>query len=163
MFIGNLIISFTRLGLAYGSLFIIGLALIISAIYLKKNSHKYILLTQYGEDEYVKWKAFYNFLNSKTLLNERSVIELPLWEDYLIYATAFGIADKVIKALEINYPNATNSPLLNNSYYRSRNFRTHSRSFRSVTRSASARSRSVSSGSHYGGGGRGCGGGGGGH
>lgn len=165
MAVGNLIILNTRLDLAYGAFFILGFALIISAILLKKFSHKYILLTQFGEDEYEKWHALYNFLNSATLMKERTVIELPLWEEYLVYATAFGISEKVIKALEIRCPDVSNSPMLSNSYYRSRSFRTSGRSFRSATFRASSISRSsrYGGGSYYGGGGRGGGGGGGGH
>lgn len=163
--IGNIIISNTRLDLAHGSLFIIGLVLLISAIYLKKFANKYVLLTQYGEEEYAKWRGLYNFLNSATLMKDKTVIELPLWEKYLVYATAFGISDKVIKALEIHCPDVANSPVLSNNYYRSSSFRTSSRSFRSATRSASSISRSsrYGGGSYYGGGGRGGGGGGGGH
>lgn len=165
MTIGNIIISRTRLDLAYGSLFILGIILIISSIHLKKFANKYILLTQYGEDEYTKWRALYNFLNSETLMKERTVIELPLWEKYLVYATAFGISDKVIKALEIRCPDITNSPILSNNYYRSNSFRTSSRSFKTATHNASSISRGsrYSGSSYYGGGGRGGGGGGGGH
>ena len=165
MAVGNLIILNTRLDLAYGAFFILGIALIISAIMLKKFSRKYILFTQFGEDEYEKWHALYNFLNSATLMKERTVIELPLWEEYLVYATAFGISEKVIKALEIRCPDVSNSPMLSNSYYRSRSFRTSGRSFRSATYRASSISRSsrYGGGSYYGGGGRGGGGGGGGH
>lgn len=165
MAIGNLIILNTRLDLAYGAFFILGIALIISAVMLKKFSRKYILFTQFGEDEYEKWRALYHFLNSATLMKERTVIELPLWEEYLVYATAFGISEKVIKALEIRCPDVSNSPMLSNSYYRSRSFRTSGRSFRSATYRASSISRSsrYGGGSYYGGGGRGGGGGGGGH
>lgn len=166
MTIGNIIISSTRLDFAYGALFILGSVLIISSLYLKKIANKYVLLTQFGEDEHAKWLALYNFLNSETLMKDRTVIELPLWEKYLVYATAFGISDKVIKALEINCPNIADSPMLSNNYYRSNSFRSSSRSFRSATRNASSISRGSrysGGGSYYGGGGRGGGGGGGGH
>ena len=165
MLIGNLTCSFTRLDLAYGSFFIIGITLIISAIILKKCANHYILLTQFGEDEYEKWRALYRFLNSATLMDEKTVIELPLWEEYLVYATAFGISDKVIKALEIRCPDVANSPLLSNGYYRSSGFRYTTRSFSRATRRATYISRSAryGGGSYYGGGGRGGGGGGGGH
>ena len=163
--IGNLSICFTRLKLAYGAFFILGIILILCSGYVKKQAPKYVLLTQLGEDEYAKWRGLYNFLNSETLMNERTHIELPLWEQYLIYATAFGISEKVTKVLEIVCPEMPDSPIINNNYYRSSSFRTSSRSFRTVTRSASSTSRSIrsSSGSYYGGGGRGGGGGGGGH
>ena len=157
----------TRLDLAFGALFILGIGLIIGAIYLHRSAKHYVLLTQFGEDEYAKWRGLYEFLNSMTLMNERTVIELPLWEKYLVYATAFGISEKVIKALEIRCPeiDLSTSEVLRNPYYRSTSFRSSSRSFRNATRSASHSSSSggFRSGSYYGGGGRGGGGGGGGH
>ena len=33
-------------------------------------------------------------------MHEKEVIELPIWEKYLVYATAFGISEKVIKLKE---------------------------------------------------------------
>lgn len=168
MIIGNIISYQTRLDLAFGAFFILGAGFILSAIYLRLSARKYVLLTQFGEDEYAKWRGLYNFLNSATLMNERTVIELPIWERYLIYATAFGISDKVIAAINIRCPYVETSPVLRNPYYRSVAFHASSRSFRSATRSAtraSSRARSGGFGGHggYGGGGRGGGGGGGGH
>ena len=165
LIVGNFVISCTRLDFAYGALFILGFVLMISSLILKRSANKYILLTQFGEEEYMKWRALYNFLNSETLMKERTVIELPLWEEYLVYATAFGISNKVIKALELRCPDVTNSSILNNSYYRSKSFRTSGHSFRTSAYRASSISKSsrYSSSSYYGGGGRGGGGGGGGH
>ena len=165
MIIGNWIMSMTRLDFAYGALFIVGLVMILCGCYLKKKKNKYVLLTQYGEDEYAKWRGLYNFLNSATLMNEKTVIELPLWEKYLVYATAFGISDKVIKAIKIRCPDVSNSVILSNNYYYSHNFRIYGRSFRSATNRATFVSKSIKSGgsTFYGGGGRGGGGGGGGH
>lgn len=159
--IPNLIIYPTRLDLAFGAFFILGLAFIINSIHLKKISKKYTLLTQLGENEYTKWRGLYEFLNSETLMNERTIVELPLWEKYLVYATAFGISEKVIKALKIRCPEIQDSPMLSNSHYRSNNFYSSNRSFRRSVRSASHYSRSYSSGGSwgYGGGGRGGGGG----
>ena len=164
--IPNVISYQTRLDFAFGGFFIVGLSLIISSLYLRKIANKYILLTQFGEDEYSKWYGLYNFLNSETLMDERTVVELPMWEQYLIYATAFGISDKVIKALNIRCPEIEiqNSPILSNNYYRSHSFYSSSRSFRTATRSASHFARSSYGGGFgghggYGGGGRGGGGG----
>mgnify|MGYP003303107473 CR=1 FL=1 len=161
--IGNLILYNTRMDLAYGSLFILGIILLMCSKHLKKQANNYILFTQYGIDEYEKWNALYNFLNSETLMNEKTIIELPLWEKYLVYATAFGISEKVIKVLEIRCPDiqTTTSPILSNNYYRSSSFRHTTRSISRSTTSASRTSRSYSSGGY--GGGRGGGGGGGGH
>lgn len=160
--IGNWIFYQTRLDLAFGSLFILGFGLIGCAIHLNKIAKEYILLTQFGEDEYAKWRGLYNFLNSETLMKERTVIELVIWEQYLIYATAFGISEKVIKALHVRCPETNLSPVLGNPYFHTRGFYHSTRSFRTATYTASF---TASSGGHggYGGGGRGGGGGGGGH
>lgn len=164
---GNIISYRTRLDLAFGAFFVLGLGFIISAVYLAVLSKKCVLLTQFGEDEYAKWRGLYNFLNSETLMNERTVIELVIWEQYLIYATAFGISEKVIRALKIRCTEMSlnTSPVLRNHYCRSRMFRSSSRSFRTAARTASHRARSGGHGGYggYGGGGRGGGGGGGGH
>ena len=36
------------------------------------------------------------FLSDFTLANERHISEVTLWNDYLVYATLFGIADQVL-------------------------------------------------------------------
>lgn len=154
----------TRLDLAFGGFFIFGISCLVSAIYLKKQSTKYVLLTQFGEDEYAKWRGLYNFLNSDTLIHERTIVELPIWEKYLIYATAFGLSEKVIEAIKLRCPEASSSTVLNNNYYRSGHIHHSSRSLRRAVHSGSSIARSGGSGGFgYGGGGRGGGGGGGGH
>ena len=162
---GNIASYQTRLDLAFGAFFILGIGFMLGAVHLYKLSHKYVLLTQFGEDEYAKWRGLYRFLDSSTLMSERTIIELSVWERYLVYATAFGISEKVIKAINVRCPNADTSPILRNPYYRSVHFRSSGRSFRTATRSASFSSMSAGYGGHggYGGGGRGGGGGGGGH
>ena len=161
----NIISAGTRMDLAFGAYTIFAILCYISAAILKKKSYKYVLLTQFGEDEYAKWRGLYNFLNSDTLISERTYVELPMWEKYLIYATAFGLSEKVIKAIGIRCPEATQSTVLNSNYCRSGRIHHHSRSVRRAVRSGSsfARSGGGGGGFGYGGGGRGGGGGGGGH
>ena len=170
MLIGNLSSYQTRLDLAFGAFFILGAGLIAGAFYLGGLFKKLILLTQFGEDEYAKWRGLYNFLNSETLMNERTVVELIIWEKYLVYATAFGISDKVIKAISVRCTeaNMSMSPVLGNYYFRTPYFYAGGSAFRTASSTASYTARSGShglggSGGGYGGGGRGGGGGGGGH
>ena len=165
LIIGSFVIYNKQVGFSFISLLILSITLIISGIILKHCSKQYVLLTEFGEDEYIKWRALYNFLNSATLMNEKEVVEVVLWEEYLVYATAFGIADKVIKALEIRCPDLSVSPMLNNQFYRSRNFITFNHRISRSSYRATYRSRGIhiSGGAFYGGGGRGGGGGGGGH
>lgn len=165
MILGNGVSYQTRLDFAHGAFFILGGCLIIGAIFLLTQSSKFLLLTQFGEDEYAKWRGLYSFLNNETLMVERGLLDLAIWEKYLIYATAFGISEKVIKAIKISVPDEVvmTSPILYNRVFRSQSFYRSSRStFSTATRSATF---NASRGGHggYGGGGRGGGGGGGGH
>ncbi len=161
--VGNIVSYFTRMDLAFGAYFIFGIGCIIASVILRKKSAKYVLLTSFGEEEYAKWRGLYNFLNGETLMDERSFVEVELWEKYLIYATAFGISEKVSAAIGLRCPElaAQTSPLLRNDCYRSSTFRSHSRSFHSSVRSSGG--GFGGGGFGYGGGGRGGGGGGGGH
>lgn len=84
------------------------LMLITSGIYYK-GYKSMNTLTQKGEDEKEKWKALKRYMEEFSLLKDREVPELVLWEKYLVYATVFGTADKVIKELKIIYPEITNS------------------------------------------------------
>ena len=126
--------------------------------------YKYILLTQLGEDEYAKWRGLYNFLKSDTLLTERTHVELPLWEKYLVYATAFGISEKVIEAIRVRCVSVPpQTSIASTNSYRIRHIHTHSSSIRRSIHSSSHSYHSSSYGGGYNAGGRGIGGGGGGH
>jgi len=164
LFIVNWNSYFTPMGLCFGAYTILGITLIWKYFYLTIKASNSVLFTQYGINEQAKWIGLYNFLNSETLIKEKEIHDLVLWEKYLIYATAFGISEKVIKAIKINAVNLNidNSRVLNrNSYIHSHSYRSTSRSF---GRSLHTSSRGGGFGGHgYGGGGRGGGGGGGGH
>ena len=161
----NLFIMNTQIGIAFGGFILLSIVCLIAGFYLKSQSHKYALLTDFGENEYKKWRGLYNFLKSDTLINERTVVELPLWEKYLVYATAFGISEKVIKAIQIRCPEfSTADSIINSNYCRSGRIRSSGRHFHSSVRSGSHGGYHGGGGSFgYGGGGRGGGGGGGGH
>ena len=160
---GNIFSSMTRLDLAYGAFFILGISCIISFIILNKDADKFILLTQKGANEYEKWKGFYNFLGDESQIQSRSNIDLAVMEKFLIYATAFGLADKLNTTLNLRFPEETEQKdsIIHNHYYRSGRIHTHSHSFHSSVQTASY--GGSTGGGGYGGGGRGGGGGGGGH
>ena len=62
--------------------------------------------TQKGAEEYKKWNAFKNFLNDFGKFSDKEVLEVALWEKYLVYATLFGCAKKVIKVMKVEMVNA---------------------------------------------------------
>ena len=52
-----------------------------------------------------------------SLIKDREVFEVVLWEKFLVYATAFGIADKVLKQLKIVYKDVYDSIDMNSYSY----------------------------------------------
>lgn len=62
---------------------------------LNTNKYKYIR-TKKGEENYKNWIAFKNFLEDYSYIEQRNMQDVYLWQYYLAYATALGIADKVL-------------------------------------------------------------------
>lgn len=56
-------------------------------------------------EEKEQWKGLKKFMEDFSTMDSKELPELILWEKYMVYATAFGIADKVIKQLRMVYPN----------------------------------------------------------
>lgn len=68
---------------------------------------KYDKLTQKGQEEAIKQKGFIKFLKDFTLINEREIIEVELWDDYLVLASLFGLGEKVLEKFKAIYPSYT--------------------------------------------------------
>ena len=137
------------------------IVLIIDAIMCGKIAKKLNVLTQKGVDIQEQWKGLKKYMEDFSMLDRREVPELVIWEKYLVYATAFGIADKVIKQLKIVYPNfeeITNG--INTYTYMNIMMHTNFSSSFSSAISTSIASATYSSGSGGGGGFSGGGGGG---
>ena len=66
-------------------------------IYTIVNTKK----TVKGALHYAKWMAFKRFLIDFGNFKEKELPEISLWERYLVYATVFGIADKVEKTMNV--------------------------------------------------------------
>ena len=96
-----------------GITIVIGLIWFIDTISFIKKVGKH---TQKGADEKCKWRGLKKFMNEFSMLDQREVPELALWEEYLVYATAFGIADKVIKQLKVVYPELNDTNYIANNY-----------------------------------------------
>lgn len=60
--------------------------------------------TPEGQEKARELIQFKNFLEDFTLHGEKGAIEATLWQDYLVFASLFGIADKVAKQFEKLYP-----------------------------------------------------------
>lgn len=152
-------------------LFFQGIIMLIFSVRIKKRS-------EFGSEQYAKWKAFKRFLKDFSRLKEVEIPSIIIWEHYLVYAISLGIAKKVIKQLPLVFKEADlNNPsltfLYGMSYGHFGNFeRTFNSTVRTVenavsTASAVAASKNSSlsgrgggfSGGSSGGGGGGSGGG----
>jgi len=72
--------------------------------------------TKKGAEHYDKWKAFKNFLNDFGTFELKELPEIVLWERYLVYATIFGLADKVQKSMNVRI-NELDLSAANYDYY----------------------------------------------
>lgn len=156
----NLISYFTRMDLSLGGYTLLGAVCVLFAWLFQQKSYHYPLLTDLGETEYAKWRGLYNYLSSKPLMTENTILDLAVWERYLVYATAFGLSDKINEAIKIRCPQFTYNEKYRDSGYQSKHFYHRTgRRFRSSVRTGTYNNSSYS----YGGSGRYGGGGGGGH
>ena len=101
----------------FGLVNLIAIGAIIYFGMIKKRSVK-------SNEDYAKWNGLRNFLLDFGNFNDKEIPEVYLWEKYLVYATVFGIADKVqeqmkIKLRDINYDTSTDFTFLyfNNWYF----------------------------------------------
>ncbi len=142
----------------------------------RKNSLYVSILTYNGNEEVTRWKGLKKYMNDYSMLSDKLVPDIVLWEKYLVYATAFGISKKVIEQLKTVHPEMfeetySNSSINNYAYWNmlttsnfgGNSFDDFSRSLERVYSSAqSAYSAAHSSSSSGSGGGGGFSGGGGG-
>lgn len=74
--------------------FILGVFFFLYTILMYRKTPK-------GAEHYDKWKAFKNFLKDFGAFDLKELPEIVLWERYLVYATIFGLADKVQKSMNV--------------------------------------------------------------
>ena len=79
----------------------------IKEVYEQKNkflTYHYYDVDDSMMDEAEQLMGLKNFLKDFTLINTREPIEVNLWDEYLMYAQIFGIADEVAKQFKKLYP-----------------------------------------------------------
>lgn len=165
----------TFMGLDIGNCYFVIFFDVVALIYFLSATKR----TKKGNEEYRKWKALKRFLKDFGRLGEKDLPEVVLWEKYLVYATVFGIATKVQKAMKVNLSklNYTDSEYLftylyfdNYNFYRNINRTVNNSvynarqtiSMHEAANSSSSSSGGYGGGSSFGGGGFGGGGSGGG-
>lgn len=123
----------------------------------KECKYKNIMDDTIYEDS-IKLYGLKKFLDEFSSINTKQVLEVHIWDEYLMFAYIFGIADKTIKQLQKLYPEVIQS-MDNNIDFNTLIF-INRISTRSVSAASTAKSRAESYSS--GGGGFSSGGGGGG-
>lgn len=88
-------------------------AAIIFIVYLGTIQRK----SEKGIEHYAMWKGFKNFLNDFGAFDTKELPEIILWERYLVYATIFGLADKVSKTMNVKIKEMDISALNNTDTY----------------------------------------------
>ncbi len=70
----------------------------------KQLRNKIAVLTDAGRNEKAEWEGLVRYMQDYSKFKEKTVPDLILWEKYLVYATALGIADKVVEQMKAAYP-----------------------------------------------------------
>ena len=131
---------------------------IVNIILTKQELKRIAVYTQEGVDESAKWKGLKKYMKEFSLLKEKEVPDIVIWEKFLVYATVFGISDKVLKQLKVVYPNIEEITMAGNYTYMNVMINTNfARSFSSAvsTSMSSAYSSASGSGGGFSGGGGG--------
>ena len=129
-----------------------------------KNSCRRIKhLTESGKDELSQVMGLKKYLDEFSLISERSVDETIIWQDYMVYAALFGIADKVISQLKKLYPDRiaefedyNRNVIITHSYYTSM-YNSAQRAQQAARTSGAGGASSIGGGGGFSGGGSGGG------
>ena len=76
-------------------------------VYLKSPKHSYLS----DGNEIDKWKALKKFLNDFSVIGQRDMMEVQVWDKYLIYGIAMGVNRKII----LEYAKLANIKLINST------------------------------------------------
>lgn len=73
--------------------------------------------TKKGNEDYAKWKAFKKFLQDFGTFDTKELPEIALWERYMVYATVFGLAEKVSKCMNVKIKELETQGIYMGGYY----------------------------------------------
>jgi len=80
---------------------ILGASSAISIVMPEKIAGRW---TEYGREYYAHWDSFKTYVEDFSLIKEYPPNSVNLWNRYLVYATALGVAHGVKKAMEFSLP-----------------------------------------------------------
>jgi hypothetical protein len=120
-------------------------------------------LSDKGREELSEVIGLKKYLNEFTLIAEREITETIIWKEYMVYATLFGIADKVLEQFKKVYPEKipeletyNRNVIIAHSYYRSM-YASSQRAMQARRTSGGGGKASFGGGGGFSGGGRGGG------
>lgn len=96
-----LLFFFSPIAIFIFSLYVLLIANIAS---YSSNINKITLLSQKGDLKLHQWKGLKKYMEDYSLLKDKQVPDIVLWEKFLVYATTFGISKQVIKQLKVVHP-----------------------------------------------------------
>ena len=88
----------------------VGVALIFVARTVKRRS-------QEAAELHAQYAALERYLKDFGRLDEKPPDAIVLWEQFLVYAVVFGIADQVAKAMTVKMPEVVSDPAFRTSYF----------------------------------------------
>lgn len=74
------------------------IGIIINEMYSKFD--KYNVLTNYGKEEYKKIIGLRNYIKDYSIMEKNEMDHVEIWDSYLTYAIAFGLANRVLKKID---------------------------------------------------------------
>lgn len=78
---------------------------IFSIILMRLDNDIFGRWTESGRTFYLKWRNFRKFLKDNSLINEHPPESIVIWNKYLVYGSALGVADEVYKSMKLHVPN----------------------------------------------------------
>jgi uncharacterized membrane protein len=88
----------------------VGIVLIFVGRAVKRRS-------QDAAELHAQYAALERYLKDFGRLDEKPPDAVILWEQFLVYAVVFGIADEVVKAMSVKVPEVMGDPAFRTSYY----------------------------------------------
>jgi uncharacterized membrane protein len=90
--------------IAVAACLLVGAALLLAALLFARRLWR--RRTKAGQTEAERWEAFRRYLTDFPRLHEAPPATLALWERYLVYGIAFGIAERVLQGAQLHMPEA---------------------------------------------------------
>jgi uncharacterized membrane protein len=138
---------------------IILIGVIIYSIKSGKQNIIFGRFTKEGRIKNLRWDAFKHYITDFSLMKEHPPASVIIWEQYMVYATAFGVAKEASKVIGQVLPKEISSTSRFNSFSSFAMTSAVISSIPSAKPSSSSGSRSGGGGGGFGGGGGGGGGG----